>query len=263
MKKSSQKKSNKTNNLNGWENINTKNIELNEIIENNILDKDTIVISINTHGGIIPSKNIDLTDFTNMSFFQKVSLGTYGCINFLNIRKISETIFNKLKNKKDKNIDFTEICKQSTRKNRPRKNIHNNEVQKYLKTLKTMKYNSNYLHHSFMYPTSNIIKDKLYIIYSDEIDTDGIDILFDGKTKLTSLEFINDIFTFDEDKNCYICYLSNIINHFLSNGYNKILIYDPTCNTIIDKQMDEETRRHIIFNAKEKGKKYTRLHGAF
>lgn len=75
-----------------------------------ILDEDTIVLFMNTHGSLIENLCINLSDYKNIDFFQKVYIGIKGCVNIINVNKNYVIDFiNYIKQNKNKN--FLTICR--------------------------------------------------------------------------------------------------------------------------------------------------------
>jgi hypothetical protein len=250
----SHKTTKKPNNSNEWSN--TNNEKLGTISSKILPDKETIIIGIYTHGKILGSSPcINLNDYPELKYFQKVSMGPYECINFISQAQIlyifdnlKRLVISKLKSGFSLLRNSRKMYKETRHptKSEKRKGILEKNKNKY------NTYMSDYHHRSYIFNKTNHQHEQNDgLILNKRFDFDyslkhhfGIFSIYDGKTdkpvvnlseypKLNSHiieDFPYEIFTTKKNIKKIRTTTADIISFFLSKGYTKILIHDISCN---------------------------------
>lgn len=207
------------------------------------LDNDTIAVYIDLHGMLLGnSLCANMSDYKELEYLNKVSIGTYSCVNYIS-SIIKESIVNDLRidlNDSSK-VDFSYLSRKAYRKIR-HKTPYLHAISKVVENETLI--NSDYHHKSFVYPGNNLLSIKFYSgSVTEEYQNRGIRLLYDGKKDRTNIELLSrDGFiiklpeTMFSKENYYSFTTTELIEFLLSKGYKKILIIDISCNILLDAE---------------------------
>ncbi len=256
---SATKNKNTTKNNNQWSN--TNNEAFGTMTKSVRVDNETIIIGMHAHGNILGSEPcIDLNQFKDLQYFQKISMGQPKCLNFLVFQRF-KYIFDNLKRILNFQITMNQEFSllKSARKlfkdsSLPTKSLY--RATRSIKYEPVFHLDSDYHHRSYIFyktpqtNTSNVNNSSIlnkqfsykFSVAQKDIHNFGIYVIFDGKTdtpinskQIPMLEttLLRDYpyRYFKTKSGIYTAKTttSELIQFFLSKGYKNILIHDITC----------------------------------